>query len=146
MPSGLSETELLRYKLLKKLKAKKKKLAKLNEMLGQSGEGSFKPDSTNSFSPNTVTSSTLDDEFFSDLLSPATTITSTLSPDSTDFLEMLANGQEATVGAEMASNASIQASTGAETADFLDEFMSQAVAERQSEMDEDALSALDLFL
>ncbi|KAJ0004587.1 hypothetical protein NQD34_010801, partial [Periophthalmus magnuspinnatus] len=126
MPSGLSETEMLRYKLFKKLKAKKKKLAKLNEMLGQSGGDGFKPDSTN-LSPNTVTSSTLDYEFFSDLLSPATTITSNLSPDSTDFLEMLANGQEATVGAEMSADTLVQPSTGAETADFLDEFMSQAV-------------------
>uniref|UniRef100_A0A3B3Z7G7 USP domain-containing protein n=1 Tax=Periophthalmus magnuspinnatus TaxID=409849 RepID=A0A3B3Z7G7_9GOBI len=145
MPSGLSETEMLRYKLFKKLKAKKKKLAKLNEMLGQSGGDSFKPDSTN-LSPNTVTSGTLDYEFFSDLLSPATTITSNLSPDSTDFLEMLANGQEATVGAEMSADTLVQPSTGAETADFLDEFMSQAVVERPSEMEEDALSALDLFL
>ncbi|KAJ0061656.1 hypothetical protein NL108_005725 [Boleophthalmus pectinirostris] len=146
MPSGLSETEALRYKLFKKLKAKKKKLAKLNEMLGQSGRDSFKPDSTNNFSPNTVTSSTLDDEFFSDLLSPATTITSNLSPDSTDFLEMLANGQEATVRAEISSNTVVQPSTGADGADFLDEFMSQAAVERPSEMEEDALSALDLFL
>lgn len=145
MPPGLSETEALRYKLMKKLHAKKKKLAKLNEMLGQQRDGSFIPDSTNSSSPNTVTSSTLDDEFFSDLLSPATTITSTLSPDSTDFLEMLANGQEAIIPEEMPSNTVVQQSA-AEKADLLDEFMSRAVAERPSEMEAEVLSALDLFL
>lgn len=147
LPPGLSETEVLRYKLMKKLKAKKKKLAKLNEMLGQRGDASFIPDSTNMSSPNsTVTSSTLDEEFFSDLLSPATTITSTLSPDSTDFLEMLANGQERTIAEEMPSNTLVQQCAMAETADLLDEFMSQAVAERQTEMEAEALSALDLFL
>lgn len=146
LPPGLSETEVLRYKLMKKLKAKKKKLAKLNEMLGQRGDAKFIPDSTNMSSPNTVTSSTLDEEFFSDLLSPATTITSTLSPDSTDFLEMLANGQERTIAEEMPSNTLVQQCAMAETADLLDEFMSQAVAERQTEMEAEALSALDLFL
>lgn len=146
LPPGLSETEVLRYKLLKKLKAKKKKLAKLNEMLGQRGDASFIPDSTNRSSPNTVTSSTLDEEFFSDLLSPATTITSNLSPDSTDFLEMLANGQERTIAEEMPSNTLVQQCAMAESADLLDEFMSQAVAERQTEMEAEALSALDLFL
>lgn len=146
MPPGLSETEALRYKLMKKLKAKKKKLAKLNEMLGQQGDASFKPDSTNINSPSTVTSSTLDDEFLSDLLSPATTITSTLSPDSTDFLEMLANGQEVTIAQEMPSDTVVQQSTLVETADLLDEFMSQAVAERPTEMEAEAFSALDLFL
>lgn len=144
LPPGLSETQVLRYKLMKKLKAKKKKLAKLNELLGQQGDASFVPDSTNMSSPNTVTSSTLDEEFFSDLLSPATTITSTLSPDSTDFLEMLANGQ-GTIAEEMPPNTLVQQSTVAETADLLDEFMSQAVAERQTEMEAEALSALDLF-
>lgn len=146
IPPGLSETEVLRYKLMKKLKAKKKKLAKLNELLGSQGGADFRPDSTNIHSPNTVTSSTLDDEFFSDLLSPATTITSTLSPDSTDFLEMLANGQEVTVTKEMPSNSALQPSAVAETDDLLDEFMSQAISEGPRDMEADALSALDMFL
>ncbi|CAL9685218.1 unnamed protein product [Knipowitschia caucasica] len=140
-PSGLSDTEALRYKLLKKLKAKKKKLAQLNEMLGEA-----RPDSTNAFSPGSVTSSTLDDEFLSDLFSPATTVTSTRSPDSTDFLEMLANGQEASVSMEMSQSTQMQQNTGMETNDFLDEFMSQAVAERPGEMEEDPLMELGLFL
>uniref|UniRef100_A0AAV2J6G9 USP domain-containing protein n=1 Tax=Knipowitschia caucasica TaxID=637954 RepID=A0AAV2J6G9_KNICA len=125
------------YKLLKKLKAKKKKLAQLNEMLGEA-----RPDSTNAFSPGSVTSSTLDDEFLSDLFSPATTVTSTRSPDSTDFLEMLANGQEASVSMEMSQSTQMQQNTGMETNDFLDEFMSQAVAERPGEMEEDPLMEL----
>lgn len=146
MPPGLSETETLRYKLMKKLKAKKKELAKLNAQLGPQGADGFKPDSTNINSPNTVTSSTLDDEFFSVLLSPATTITSTLSPDSTDFLEMLANGHDVTAAKEMPSNSAVQLSTVAETDDLLDEFMSRAIAEGPTEMEADTLSALDLFL
>lgn len=144
IPSGLSETEVLRYKLMKKLKAKKKKLAKLNELLGSQGGADFRPDSTNIHSPNTVTSSTLDDDFLSDLLSPATTITSTLSPDSTDFLEMLANGHEVTV--TKASDSAVQPSAVAETDDLLDEFMSQTIAEGPTDMEADALSALDMFL
>ncbi|XP_073685671.1 SUMO-specific isopeptidase USPL1 [Garra rufa] len=94
----ISTTEALRLKLLKKLKAKKKKLAKLNQLLGSSGESAPKPDSTALSSPYSVTSSTSAydspayDQFFAELLSPATTA-SNLSPDSTGLLEMLSNGQ-----------------------------------------------------
>ncbi|XP_051973127.1 SUMO-specific isopeptidase USPL1 [Xyrauchen texanus] len=92
----LSTTEALRLKLMKKLKAKKKKLAKLNELLGN-GEATPKPDSTAFLSPYSVTSSTsvyspAYDQFFAELLSPATTV-SNLSPDSTGLLEMLNNSQ-----------------------------------------------------
>lgn len=94
----ISTTEALRLKLLKKLKAKKKKLAKLNQLLGSAGESAPKPDSTALSSPYSVTSSTAAydspayDQFFAELLSPATTVTN-LSPDSTGLLEMLNNGQ-----------------------------------------------------
>lgn len=95
VPPGLSETEALRYKLIKKLKAKKKKLAKLNQLL--CNQKQLQPDSTELNSPSTVASSAYDgsggDDFLSALLSPATTA-SNLSPDSTGFLEMLTNGQE----------------------------------------------------
>ncbi len=96
----ISTTEALRLKLLKKLKAKKKKLAKLNQLLGSAGESAPKPDSTALSSPYSVTSSTAAydspayDQFFAELLSPATTVTN-LSPDSTGLLEMLNNGQNA---------------------------------------------------
>uniref|UniRef100_A0A8C8FVT1 Ubiquitin specific peptidase like 1 n=1 Tax=Oncorhynchus tshawytscha TaxID=74940 RepID=A0A8C8FVT1_ONCTS len=105
VPAGLSETEALRYKLLKKLKAKKKKLEKLNQKLGFQAaavgqEVTRGPDCADLRSPSTVSSSTSAydspayDEFFADLLSPATTA-SNLSPDSTGFLDMLTtNGQE----------------------------------------------------
>ncbi|XP_026076090.1 SUMO-specific isopeptidase USPL1-like isoform X1 [Carassius auratus] len=101
----ITSTEALRLKLLKKLKAKKKKLAKLNQLLGSAGESTPKPDSTALSSPYSVTSSTTAydspayDQFFAELLSPATTV-SNLSPDSTGLLEMLNNGQnvEKTVG------------------------------------------------
>uniref|UniRef100_A0A672NBB3 SUMO-specific isopeptidase USPL1-like n=1 Tax=Sinocyclocheilus grahami TaxID=75366 RepID=A0A672NBB3_SINGR len=101
----ITTTESLRLKLLKKLKAKKKKLAKLNQLLGSAGESAPKPDSTALSSPYSVTSSTSAydspayDQFFAELLSPATTV-SNLSPDSTGLLEMLNNGQnvEMTVG------------------------------------------------
>lgn len=157
IPPGLSETEALRYKLMKKLKAKKKKLAKLDELLGQRGNGIIRPDSTNLNSPNSVTSSTFNtssafdsstcDEFLSDLLSPATTA-STLSPDSTGFLEMFAKGQEVATCEAMQTNSVVplhNRPTAAETDNFLDEFISQAVAEQPTEMETEALSALDLF-
>ncbi|KAK7125594.1 hypothetical protein R3I93_021078 [Phoxinus phoxinus] len=94
----INTTEALRLKLMKKLKAKKKKLAKLNQILGGGGEAAPRPDSTALSSPYSVTSSTSAydspayDQFFAELLSPATTA-SNLSPDSTGLLEMLNNGQ-----------------------------------------------------
>ncbi|XP_033995871.1 SUMO-specific isopeptidase USPL1 isoform X2 [Trematomus bernacchii] len=148
LPPGLSETEALRYKLIKKLKAKKKKLAKLNEMLGHKGGASLRPDSTILGSPNTVTSSTYDssicDDFLSDLLSPATTA-SNLSPDSTGFLELLASGQEGQVEQiHCGVNAAGALPQMNNTDNFLEEFLSQAVTQSPSEMETDALS--DLFI
>ncbi|XP_048035835.1 SUMO-specific isopeptidase USPL1 isoform X1 [Megalobrama amblycephala] len=101
----INTTEALRLKLMKKLKAKKKKLAKLNQLLGSKGEAAPRPDSTALSSPYSVTSSTSAydspayDQFFAELLSPVTTA-SNLSPDSTGLLEMLNNGQngETTIG------------------------------------------------
>ncbi|XP_037604242.1 SUMO-specific isopeptidase USPL1 isoform X3 [Sebastes umbrosus] len=148
LPPGLSDTEALRYKLIKKLKAKKKKLAKLNEMLGGA---SLRPDSTALSSPITVTSSTYDgsvcDDFLSDLLSPATTA-SNLSPDSTGFLEMLAIGQDGAEQLDRGVNAVGAASqmNAPNNENFLEEFLSQAVAERPTEMETEALSALELFI
>ncbi|XP_070700387.1 SUMO-specific isopeptidase USPL1 [Pempheris klunzingeri] len=154
-PPGLSETDALRYKLIKKLKAKKKKLAKLNQMLGQQGGANLRPDSTDLGSPNTVTSSTYDgsvcDDFLSDLLSPATTA-SNLSPDSTGFLEMLANGQDGGdqldggVGAAGAASQMKTCVNEPNNENFLDDFLSQAVAQRPTEMEAEALSALELFI
>lgn len=151
VPPGLSSTEALRYKLLKKLNAKKKKLAKLNKMLGHQAAASFKPDSTALSSPNTVTSSTydvpVDDDFLSDLLSPATTA-SNLSPDSTDFLEMLVSSQEAFeqpdagLGAPSQAKACVNEPNGE---NFLDDFLSQ-VSHRPTEVEMEALSALELFI
>ncbi|KAL7846633.1 hypothetical protein SRHO_G00216130 [Serrasalmus rhombeus] len=96
---SLSTTDILRLKLMKKLKAKKKKLAKLNQLLAKSeGEFAPRPDSTDLNSPYSVTSSTTVhnspgyDNFIAELLSPATT-SSNLSPDSTGLLEMLTNSQ-----------------------------------------------------
>ncbi|RVE63975.1 hypothetical protein OJAV_G00141610 [Oryzias javanicus] len=53
VPPGLSNTDALRYKLIKKLKAKKKKLAKLNQQLGNQGGTFLLPDSTALTSPST---------------------------------------------------------------------------------------------
>lgn len=152
LPPGLSETEVLRYKLkkklIKKLKEKKKKLAQLNEMLGHPGGARLRPDSTDLGSPNTVTSSTYDgsicDDFLSDLLSPATTA-SNLSPDSSGFLEMLAGGQDGAdqldSGARAASQVNICAAEP-HSENFLEDFLSQAVAQRPTEMETEALSEL----
>lgn len=154
IPPGLTPTEALRYRLIKKLKAKKKKLAKLNQMLGHQDGASLRPDSTDLGSPNTVTSSTYDssicDDFLSDLLSPATTA-SNLSPDSTGFLEMLYNGQEGVeeldsgVGANSAASRMNSYVTEPNRDSFLDDFLTQAVAQRQTDAETEALSALDLF-
>lgn len=151
VPSGLSDTEALRYKLIKKLKAKKKKLAKLNEMLGHQEGAHLRPDSTALGSPNTVTSSTYDgsvcEDLLSDLLSPATTA-SNLSPDSTGFLEMLANGKDGAEQLDCGVNAvgTVSQMKEPSTENFLDEFLSQAVAQRPTEMETEALSALELFI
>ncbi|XP_044078091.1 SUMO-specific isopeptidase USPL1 [Siniperca chuatsi] len=155
VPPSLSDTEALRYKLIKKLKAKKKKLAKLNKMLGDQGGASLRPDSTDLGSPNTVTSSTYDgsicDDFLSDLLSPATTA-SNLSPDSTGFLEMLANGKDGVDQLDCGVNAGGAVSqintcmNEPNTENFLEDFLSQAVAQRPTDMETEALSALELFV
>ncbi|XP_049447620.1 SUMO-specific isopeptidase USPL1 [Epinephelus fuscoguttatus] len=151
IPPGLSETEVLRYKLMKKLRAKKKKLAELNQLLGHQGGAHLRPDSTALGSPNSVTSSTYDssvcDDILSDLLSPATTA-SNLSPDSTGFLEMIANGQD---GAEQldcgVSAVGVVSQTNVHnTENFLEEYLSQAVAQRPTEMETEALTALELFM
>lgn len=132
VPPGLGETEALRYKLMKKLKAKKKKLAKLNQLLGHRDR--LQPDSTALNSPSTVASSTYDssggNDFLSDLLSPATTA-SHLSPDSTGFLEMLAGGQEGadningTVSAAGAASQTHYSTNEPETENFLEDFLFQ---------------------
>lgn len=154
-PPGLSKTEALRYKLIKKLKAKKKALAKLNKLLGHVGETSLQPDSTNLNSPSTVTSSTYDDsiceDFFSDLLSPATTA-SNLSPDSTSLLEKLAGSQDVVDQLNCAVNAADTVSqtdtclVGMDPDNFLEEFLSQAVAERPTDIETEDLSALEMFM
>lgn len=145
IPPGLSDTEALRYKLIKKLKAKKKKLAKLNELLGHQGAARLPPDSTNLSSPSTVTSSTYDgslcDSLLLDLLSPATTA-SNLSPDSTGYLEMLATGQ----GVDQLGVDAVSQVNTCNTENFLDDFISQAVAQGPTEMETETLSALDLFV
>ncbi|XP_064838547.1 SUMO-specific isopeptidase USPL1 [Oncorhynchus masou masou] len=178
VPAGLSETEALRYKLLKKLKAKKKKLEKLNQKLGFQAaavgqEVTHGPDCADLRSPSTVSSSTSAydgpayDEFFADLLSPATTA-SNLSPDSTGFLDMLTtNGQEGGGNLACGGNAIGGASQMMTTAtlqpanhgvvmplpgldepimtsgeNFLEEFISGSA---NQQMETEALSAFDLF-
>ncbi|KAM9729111.1 SUMO-specific isopeptidase USPL1 isoform 1-T2 [Menidia menidia] len=132
---GPGDTEALRYKLIKKLKAKKKKLAKLNNLLGCKGDASVQSNGASQSSPGTVTSSTYDgstcDDFLSDLLSPTTTTASSLSPDSTDFLEMLTSGQDGVDRFDCrvpAAGSASQNNSGADrpnTENFLEEFFSQ---------------------
>ena len=171
--SDLADTDSLRLKLLKKLKAKKKKLEKLNQVLGHQGslggKSTSKPDSTvlESYAVSSSTSvynSPTYDEFFADLLSPATTA-SNLSPDSTGLVEMVTNGQEGggdmTNGGgairgeyqEMAVTPQLGGSFAQQVGEvpmtttnnnFLEEFISGASLV-QTEMDTEALSALDLF-
>lgn len=145
VPPGLSEKERQRYKQVKKLKAMKKKLAKLNQLLGHQDW----PDSTGAGSPATVTSSTYEssvcDDLLLDLLSPATTA-SNLSPDSTGYLELLPNGQEGGEQLDVGAAPSPQANHTHPAENFLEDFLSQAVAQRPTEMEAEMLSALDLFV
>lgn len=134
VPLLLCDTETLRFRLLKKLKAKKKKLAKLNQLLGNGGgDHPLKPDSTDLSSPTTVSSSTYDcstaDDILSDLLSPATTA-SNLSPDSTGFLEMLASGQDGANQLHHVVNGGVVSQIDCQTNqqedhNFLEDFLSQ---------------------
>lgn len=152
VPVGLGSTEALRYKLLKQLKSRKKQLARINKMLDKHEGLQLRPDSTDLDSPSTVTSSTYDgatsDDFLSDLLSPATTA-SNLSPDSTGFFEMFANGPD---GAEHVVEAAGRPSemnggtNGQHDENFLDEFLSQAASHTPTDMETEALSALELFI
>ncbi|KAK2882016.1 SUMO-specific isopeptidase USPL1 isoform X2 [Channa argus] len=154
VPPGHTNTEALRYKLMKKLKAKKKKLDKLNKQLGHQGTR-LCPDSTDLSSPNTVTSSTYDgstyDDFLSDLLSPATTA-SNLSPDSTSLLEIFASRQagveqlDCGVGGVALPPQMDTCVNGPNNDNFLEEFLSQAVNQRPTEMETEALSALEMFI
>ncbi|XP_077402044.1 SUMO-specific isopeptidase USPL1 isoform X2 [Vanacampus margaritifer] len=124
-PVAPGDTEALRYKLLKKLKAKKKKLAKLNQLLA------CRPDSTALVSPVGVGASGTCDGFFpSDLLQP--------SPDSSGFLDLLAGRQDGTPDTPPPS----------QTEHFLDEFLSMtpAVTEAQRAMEDETLKELELFL
>ncbi|XP_062309271.1 SUMO-specific isopeptidase USPL1 [Osmerus eperlanus] len=173
LPSDLADTDSLRLKLLKKLKAKKKKLEKLNQVLGHQGnlggKSTSKPDSTilESYAVSSSTSvynSPTYDEFFADLLSPATT-TSNLSPDSTGLVETVTNGQEGggdmtngggAIGGEnheMAVTPQLCGSFAQQVGEvpmtttndnFLEEFIS-GTSLAQTEMETEALSALDLF-
>ncbi|XP_068187400.1 SUMO-specific isopeptidase USPL1 [Antennarius striatus] len=150
VPPGLSQTDVLRYKLMKKLKAKKRKLAKLNEIQERQGGAGARQDSTDLSSPATVTSSTYDgtisDDLLSDLLSPATTA-SNLSPDSTGFLEAFASGQEALdPGIDVSQVNPCDALNNPNPENFLEDFLSQAVAQRPTEMETEALNALELFI
>lgn len=145
----ISTTEALRLKLMKKLKAKKKKLAKLNQLLGNGGESVAKPDSTALSSPYSVTSSTttydsFDDQFLADLLSPATTV-SNLSPDSTGLLEMLNNGQNGEqqnpAVATLAPEATLTCSSS--TISPLDEYMQSGMC--HTALENADFNSLDIF-
>ncbi|XP_052423498.1 SUMO-specific isopeptidase USPL1-like isoform X1 [Carassius gibelio] len=151
----VSTTEALRLKLLKKLKAKRKKLAKLNHLLGSAGESAPKPDSTALSSPYSVTSSTsvydspVYDQFFAELLSPAPTV-SNLSPDSTGLLEMLNNGQNADTTQKTPSVATLvpeapltYPSSTNESVLNLDEYIQSGMG--QTAIDNTDFNGLDLF-
>ncbi|KAF4082113.1 hypothetical protein AMELA_G00147890 [Ameiurus melas] len=150
-------TEALRLKLMKRLKAKKKKLAKLNQLLSiEEGESTPRPDSTYISSPYSVTSSTSAydspafDNFFAELLSPAMSA-SNLSPDSTGLLEMLTNSQSAGTSESSsqenlaaASKLSVPNDPSSTNDNFLDELISGS-REQQAVIENAELNALDIF-
>uniref|UniRef100_A0AAY4EJ22 USP domain-containing protein n=1 Tax=Denticeps clupeoides TaxID=299321 RepID=A0AAY4EJ22_9TELE len=142
-PSGYSPVSLM-----KKLKAKKKKLAKLNQLLG-SGETTPRPDSTELCSPSTVSSSTYDspgsDQFFNDLLSPTVIPASNLSPDSTGLMETLANGSQQNSKETLVSSdaQTLLYNPSLTQEDFFSEFI--GVDAPQAAMESTDFSTLDLF-
>uniref|UniRef100_A0AAY4EJ14 USP domain-containing protein n=1 Tax=Denticeps clupeoides TaxID=299321 RepID=A0AAY4EJ14_9TELE len=148
LPENLSSTDVLRLKLMKKLKAKKKKLAKLNQLLG-SGETTPRPDSTELCSPSTVSSSTYDspgsDQFFNDLLSPTVIPASNLSPDSTGLMETLANGSQQNSKETLVSSdaQTLLYNPSLTQEDFFSEFI--GVDAPQAAMESTDFSTLDLF-
>lgn len=119
----LSDTEALRYKLLKKLKAKKKKLAKLDRLLARRPD-SAAPISSGGFLPR-------------DLLLPSPS--AAVSPDSSGFLDALACHQDATPDAPR---------PPMHTENFLDEFllMTPVATAAQQAMEDETLRELELFL
>ncbi|XP_061752761.1 SUMO-specific isopeptidase USPL1 isoform X2 [Nerophis ophidion] len=126
------DTETLRYLLCKKLKAKKKKLAKLDRALSRQGAARLLPDSTRLCSPGAgaVTSSTYDDNsLLSELLSPHN-----LSPDSSGFLPALAGPHDG--GGEPADVASHQEN-------FLDDFLASSA--QPTPLEAEVLHDLELF-
>ncbi|XP_061658378.1 SUMO-specific isopeptidase USPL1 [Syngnathoides biaculeatus] len=123
-PAFLSDTDALRRKLLKKLKAKKKKLAKLNQLLA----------GNTPVSPVSVSSSSTCDSFLPrDPPLP--------SPDSSGFLDALAGLRDGTCAAQQ------QQQQPPQMENFLDEFLSTAApTEAQRVMEKEALQELELFL
>uniref|UniRef100_A0AAR2KME5 USP domain-containing protein n=1 Tax=Pygocentrus nattereri TaxID=42514 RepID=A0AAR2KME5_PYGNA len=147
---SLSTTDILRLKLMKKLKAKKKKLAKLNRLLAKSeGEVAPRPDSTDLNSPYSVTSSTTVhnspgyDNFIAELLSPATT-SSNLSPDSTGLLEMLTNSQGGETSDTFVLPEPPVNDPSSTSDDFLDELITGSGGQ-QNVIENADFNALDMF-
>ncbi|CAL8363193.1 unnamed protein product [Lota lota] len=145
---GPGATDALRCKLLKKLKAKKKKLEALNQLLSRQGGAGAE-----ACSPQAVTSSTTVsacEDLFTDWLSPTSTV-SNLSPDSSGLLEMRANGREAgdrlgpTGGASQMNYPPLYSMTaGDQDQDhLLEEFMSAVPAQQQTQMETQDLGELD---
>lgn len=157
LPKMVLSTEALRLKLMKRLKAKKKKLAKLNQLLSiEEGESTPRPDSTAISSPYSVTSSISAydspafDNFFAEILSPAMSA-GNLSPDSTGFLEILTNSQSAGTSesssqenSALASKLPVHLLNGTSNDNFLDELIS-GPREQQCVIENAELNALDIF-
>ncbi|XP_061902944.1 SUMO-specific isopeptidase USPL1-like isoform X2 [Entelurus aequoreus] len=127
------DTATLRYQLCKKLKAKKKKLAKLNRALCRQGAARPQPDSTRLGSPGAgaVTSSTYDHATHDTFLSPHN-----LSPDSSGFPHTLAGQQDG--GGELADVTPHQEN-------FLDEFLAMSAQPMPLEAEAEVLRDLELF-
>ncbi|XP_051903036.1 SUMO-specific isopeptidase USPL1 [Hippocampus zosterae] len=118
----LSDTEALRYKLLKKLKAKKKKLAKLDRLLAR------RPDKAAPISP---------DGFLPPDPPPLPSPSAAVSPDSSGFLDALVCRQDATPDAPQ---------PPMHTENFLDEFFSMTPVAAQQTMEDETLRELELLL
>lgn len=152
-------TDSLRLKLMKRLKAKKKKLAKLNQMLSiDEFESTPRPDSTNNFSPYSVASSTSAsdssafDDFFAELVSPDMS-NSNRSPDSTGLMDLVANSHSAGTSLSNSQGNSVTPpelpvpllNDQISTDEFFFAKLNPESRKQQSVIDNEEFNALDMF-
>ncbi|XP_076157261.1 SUMO-specific isopeptidase USPL1 isoform X1 [Alosa pseudoharengus] len=157
------KTAALRLKLLKKLKAKKKQLAELDQILRHRGMVPLSCSAPPSVAAFTTSTDASPPSSSSQVTSPGTPSTpSTVSSDGADMLDMLVNGGGDALGHLMAPSAPVKSqhapsvplsapSTSATSADFLtiDDFLDDVIFDTsvtEKAMENNDFDTLDMFL